>query len=376
VVLVLSVRSSEPAGAWSSAAGAVFILAFATTGALVASRHPTNPIGWVLSLSALSFAVGGACVEISDNHGGGQGQLPSGLETAAAWVGAWVWMVGVGLAATYLLLLFPDGRLPSRRWRPVGWLAGGSLGVTVLSLALTPGRIQDTSVSNPLGVPAEGLLRTLTAVGFAGLFVSVLASCASLVARYRSAGWEQRQQLKWVAYSLPLVLLWLAASLLVESSQTGETAVEVANTLTAVGLTVVPVTIGVAMLRHRLYDIDVVINRTLVYASLTGLLAVVYLGSVLVLQVVLNPLTQTSDLAVAASTLAAAAAFRPARSRIQAAVDRRFFRRRYDAARTVATFTGRLRDQVDPDAVGADLREAVLQTVSPAHVSLWLRGAR
>jgi hypothetical protein len=375
VVLLLALRSTEPGGAWSSVAGAVFILTFATTGALVASRHPANPVGWVLCLSALSFATGGACVEISDNHGGGQGQLPPGLETAAAWVGTWVWMIGVGLAATYLLLLFPDGRLPSPRWRPVAWLAGGSLAVTVVSLALTPGRIEDTSVSNPIGVPAEVLLRALTMVGLAGILVSVLASCASLVARYRSTGWEQRQQLKWVAYCLPLVLLWLGASLLVESTQSGETAVEIANTLTSVGLTVVPVAIAVAMLRHRLYDIDVVINRTLVYASLTGLLAVVYLASVLVLQVVLSPLTQTSDLAVAASTLAAAAAFRPARSRIQAAVNRRFFRRRYDAARTVASFTTRLRDQVDVDAVGSDLRTVVADTVSPAHVSLWLRGA-
>ncbi len=362
------------AGLASSISGGVFILAFATTGALVATRHPGNPVGWLLCLAALAFTVGGLAVAVSDNAVRAR-EYDGPLVAAAAWAGTWVWMAGIGPAATFLLLLFPDGRLPSRRWRPVAWLAGSALGLTVVGLALAPGRIEGTPVVNPLGVPGAGaVLGVAAGVGLALLFVSILLSCASLVARFRAAPADQRQQLKWVAYALPVVLMWLAASIVLESTQTSEAAVDLANTLVSVGLTVVPVTIGVAMLRYRLYDIDVVINRTLVYGSLTALLAGVYLGSVLLLQLVLAPLTETSDLAVAASTLAAAALVRPARSRIQGVVDRRFFRGRYDATRTLESFTGRLRQEVDLDSVSADLRGVVRDTVHPAHVSLWLRG--
>ena len=211
--------------------------------------------------------------------------------------------------------------------------------------------------------------------GLALLFFCILASCASLVSRYRQAELQQRQQLKWLAWSLPVVLAWLGSSIWVESRLTGDTAADVANTLSSVGLTIVPVTIAVAILRHRLYDIDVVINRTLVYGTLSATLLAVYLGSVLMLQLVLSPLTDRSDLAVAASTLAVAALVRPARRRIQGAVDRRFFRRRYDAARTLESFGGRLRQEVDLESVCADLRDVVRDTVQPAHVSLWLRGS-
>jgi len=253
VVAWLVSFGAEGPGRWSSAAGALFVLAFATTGALVASRRPDNPVGWLLCTSGLAFAVGGVCEEISGYAA--REQRPDLVAApVAAWVGTYVWMLGVGPAATLLLLLFPDGRLPSPRWRPVAWLAGGSLAITVIGLALAPGPIADTPYLNPLGVPGgETVLAAAVAGGLALLGVSILASCASLVARFRTAPREQRQQLKWIAYSLPLVLLWLAASTLVDSTQSGETAIEVANTLTATGLTVLPVAIGIAMLRHRLY---------------------------------------------------------------------------------------------------------------------------
>ena len=372
VIVVLLLQSSGGSGAWGAATGAVFIAVFASTGALVASRIPGNPIGWLLCLNALAFAVGGVCVAVSDSafREGWDGAVV----TAAAWVGTFVWMVGVGPAATFVLLLFPNGRLPSRRWGPVAWLAGGSLLAIVLALALAPGRIEDTRVTNPFGVDAAAdVLPIVETAGLAVLFVSILASCASLVARYRASGRGQRQQLKWLAWSLPVVLAWLGASIWVESTQTGDRALDIANALASIGLTIVPVAIAIAILRHRLYDIDVVINRTLVYGALTVTLGGVYLGLVLVLQLVLNPVTSQSDLAVAASTLAVAALFGPVRGRIQAVVDRRFFRQRYDAARTVESFSGRLRHEVDLESVSADLRGVVSETVQPTHVSLWLR---
>lgn len=371
-VLLLIVWGAAGSGPWGSAAGAVFILVFATTGALVASRIPGNPVGWLLLLSALAFTIGGTCIQISE-LGVRDGADGSAI-TAAAWVGMFVWMLGVGPAATFVLLLFPDGRLPSRRWRPVAWLSGAALTATVVGLALTPGRIEDTDVTNPLGVaPGTAAMEGLASAGLALLFVSVLASCASLVVRYRTAAREQRQQLKWIAWSIPLVLLWLAASIWLEAATSGDAWVDVANALTAIGLTIVPVAIAVAILRHRLYDIDLVIKRTLVYGVLTGTLLMIYLAMVLLLQLAMPPVTSESDLAVAASTLAVAALFRPLRSRIQSVVDRRFFRHRYDAARTLETFAVHLREEIDVDALGTDLRVAVRDAMQPVHISLWLR---
>ena len=363
MLAILVLFGPLPAWSWSGVAGGLFILAFATTGALVASRRPDNPIGWLMCLSALAFVVGGVCEEISE-YAAREDRWDLVAAQAAAWVGTYVWLLGVVPAATFLLLLFPDGRLPSPRWRPVAWLAGGSLGVTSLAIALSPGRIEDTPVTNPVGIPgAAAVFDALVAAGLVLVFVSILASCASLIARFRSARREQRQQLKWIAYSVPLVLLFLAASIAVSPE------------LSTVGITVVPVAIGIAMLRHRLYDIDVVIKRTLVYGPLTATLAASYLGLVLLLQLLLSPLAGESDLAVAASTLAVAALFRPLRTRIRAGVDRRFYRQRYDAARTLEAFSGRLRDELDLEALGDDLRQVVRETVQPAHVSLWLREA-
>ncbi len=372
---LLALFGPLPAWSWSGVAGGLFILAFATTGALVASRRPDNPIGWLMCLSALAFVVGGVCEEISE-YAAREDRWDLVAAQAAAWVGTYVWLLGVFPAATFLLLLFPDGRLPTPRWRPVAWLAGGSLGVTSVSLALAPGQIEDTPVTNPVGIPgAADVFDVLVAAGLTLVLVSILASCASLVARFRSASPEQRQQLKWIAYSVPLLLLFLAGSIWVTEAYSGETAIEIANTLSTVGITVVPVAIGIAMLRHRLYDIDVVIKRTLVYGPLTATLAASYLGLVLLFQLLLSPLAGESDLAVAASTLAVAALFRPLRARMKAGVDRRFYRQRYDAARTLEAFSGRLRDELDLEALGDDLRRVVHDTVQPAHVTLWLREA-
>ena len=200
-----------------------------------------------------------------------------------------------------------------------------------------------------------------------------------MLVRFRRSRGEERLQLKWFVLTIVLVLTFVAAAGIaaeVAPAASGANPVEeVCFYLALLGVAALPVASAAAILKYRLYDIDLVINRALVYGALTASLAGAYLGSVLLLQLALSPLTDESDLAVAGSTLAVAALFRPARGRIQALVDRRFYRRRYDAARTLESFGGRLRDEVDLDALGADLRAAVAETVQPAHISLWLRSS-
>jgi hypothetical protein len=234
------------------------------------------------------------------------------------------------------------------------------------------GRIEDfPQVMNPIGVSSP-LLDLLQGLAVLGLLIGVFGSSASLIARFRRSRGEQRQQMKWLALAGAVAAATLPIAVVL-SDVIGVTAANGAIMLSVLGL---PVATGVAILRYRLYDIDVVINRTLVYGALTATLAAAYLGSVLLLQLLLRPLTADSNLAIAGSTLAVAALFRPARARIQAAVDRRFYRRKYDAARTLERFGTRLREQVALDNLSGELRTVVVETMQPAHVSLWLRMPR
>ena len=359
---MLSVTLGE--GIASFIAYSAFLLSTATVGALVASLRPRNAIGWLMLGAGLSYVVGGVSVEAAENGGRG------GWATLGAWLGTWIWIAGIGPLATFGLLLFPDGRLPSPRWRPVAWLAGVGLALLIVGFALAPGPIEDLAIDNPLGLAAVPWLPDLLAtVGAVALIGGLLGAIASLRARFRSAGAEARQQLKWLLYAATLVVVGVAASLIIETA-VGPSGSELSNAIVTLSLAAVPLAMGIAILRHRLYDVDVVINRTLVYGALTATLAAGYLASVLLTQLVIGA---ESGLAVAISTLAVAALFRPARSRIQEAVDRRFYRRRYDAARTLAAFGARLRDEVELDLVAADLRAVASETVQPAHVSLWLR---
>jgi hypothetical protein len=330
-------------------ASLVFALSFSTVGALVASRRADNPIGWIMCAAGLAYAVGAVSVSyVESTLAGGEDDA---LRSVANWIGEWVWMVGIGPAVTFLPLLFPSGRLPSPRWRPVAWAAAGGLALMVLGLAIS-------------WDPAAGL-------GSLVLILSALAAIASLVFRFRRARRKERLQLKWLTYAAGLVAVSVVALLLAEA--TVGTTDEVSNTLVSGAVACLPVSMGIAILRHGVFDIDVVINRTLVYGALTATLVGAYVGSVLLLQLALNPLTEQSDLAIAGSTLAVAALVRPLRGRIQALVDRRFYRRRYDAARTLESFGLRLREEVDLDALGGELRAVVGDTMQPAHVSLWLR---
>jgi hypothetical protein len=353
--LVASGATAED-GEGSAIAYTVFVVAFATVGALVTSRQPRNPIGWILLGAGFAFTMGG----LSEGAG----------TTLLTWIGTWIFIAGMGPAITFGLLLFPDGGLPSPRWRPVARLAAAAVALFVVGIALEPGRFEGTRIENAFGLDAvPGLPGAMATAGAIALALAIAGSIASLFARFRRARSIERQQLKWLTYAAAILAVALLAASVVGAVVEGERGVDLTNLIVTLGLATVPVAMGIAILRHRLYDIDVVINRTLVYGALTATLAAAYLGSVLLIGLAVGD----SDVAVAASTLAVAALFRPARARIQAAVDRRFYRRRYDAAHTLETFSTRLRDELDLEALGADLRGVVRDTVQPAHVSLWLR---
>jgi hypothetical protein len=335
----------------------------AVVGGLVASRRPANPVGWFFLGSAGCFALS----EVAEQYA--TYGLPGAL--AMAWLLSWVWLPGVTLLLVFLPLYFPDGELVSPRWRWLVWVAllfsVGGAGYS----AFSPGEIQDEGIVNPLGIealrPVSDLLGPFAFVTYFGL---LFASAASLVVRFRRSGSVERQQIKWLAFAALAIPVWFLINAPIEAAS--PTLFIVMDSLIVAAL--IPVAAGVAILRYRLYDIDVVINRTLVYGSLTAMLVAVYYGSVVVLQYIFRALSGgESQLAIVASTLAIAALFNPLRRRVQAFVDRRFYRRKYDAAKTLAAFNARLRDETDLQTLNSDLVGVIMETMQPAHVSLWLR---
>ena len=346
----------------------VVLLVFGLVGAVVASRMPRNPIGWLFLVLALLEGV----YELSAGYArhalfADPGGLAGG--TWAAWVQHWVSPLSP-LLLVAALLLFPEGRPPSPRWRWVLWLCGPILVLLVLEYALAPTPLDGfPTVANPVGIKDAQWLADLDSGPFVG--VLFLAAAAALVVRFRRSQGVERQQVKWFAFAAGLLVAFLivvGAALRIIGEDSGDDSI-VGGFLFAAVISGVPIATGIAILRHRLYDIDVVINRALVYGALTATLGATYLGLVLLIGLAVGQ----SDLAIAASTLAVAALFRPARARIQLIVDRRFYRRRYDAQQTLETFTARLRDELDVEAVGMDLAAVARDAVQPAHVSLWLR---
>jgi hypothetical protein len=345
---------------------------FALVGALVASRQPRNAIGWLLLAVAILFSLGTLVEALAVEM-----KQPAAL---VIWLDDWLGDVWIAIVGVWIPLLFPDGRLPSRRWRAVAWFGSVAFAVGVLARAFGAHEL-DTSAPghhpNPFALPgaAGDALGALIGPASIAYALAVLGAMAGLVVRLRRSRGVERLQLKWFAYvaSLMLVALLLAALSLAVHGPAGDAVGSVGwgafLLLVVFGL---PAAMGASILRHRLYDIDLVINRTLVYGALTGTLGVTYLALVLLISLTVGQ----SDVAIAVSTLTVAALFRPARSRIQGAVDRRFYRRRYDATQTLEAFGGRLRDELDLEALGADLRRVVQDTVQPAHVSLWLRSKR
>jgi MFS family permease len=337
--------------------GVVFIVGFATVGALLAWKRPGNPIGWLLSAIGLAYAVGDCGVLLA--------HFPRTL-TLAYWLGS-TFLLGIGLCV-FVVLLFPTGHLPSRRWRPVAWAAGAGLAGWVLGAAFAPTIISASpSMRNPVGVtgPAGDIFKIMGLGGELLIPATGLAAVLSLAFRYRRASTAERAQLKWLVYAGALVVAAALAGIPAASN--------LQNAMVSGAVALVPVAIGIAVLRYRLYDIDRIISRTLAYAIVTGLLVGIYAGPVLLTTQVFRVHT---PVAVAAATLAAAALFNPVRRRVQKAVDRRFNRARYDADQTVAAFAARLTDAVDLDAVRADLASVVTKALEPAHVSVWMSERR
>jgi len=361
-------------GTVGEALGFVPFLAFPVVGALIASRRPQNPIGWICLADGLFWSLLGL-TDYYSRYGMAQpGSIPFSVAITAS-LGQWLWLPPVGLLGIYMILLFPDGKLPSRRWRPLAWLSGTVIVFGGVGFAIDPGPLPGLGgVRNPFGVEGAPWGAIVGPVVFALLPLCILASVLSLVLRFRGSRGEERQQIKWIAFAASLVGL-LFLSVIVTSLIPSLGYLErVLQTVVALSYAGVPIAVGLAVLRYRLYDIDLLINRTLVYGLLTALLAAAYFGGVVSLQFVVRTLTgQESQLAVVASTLSIAALFVPLRRRVQGFVDRRFYRSKYDAAKTLDAFSVRLRDETQLDTLSKDLVGVVTRTVQPAHASLWLR---
>ena len=378
LVFTLQVLAGATIGLVSTRAGSgvlglwqVAVFSFAMVGLLILSRQPRNPLAWFLLAGIGTIAVVPGLLDAYVLQGSvvAPGSLP-GVRVAAA-LDQGGWALSVGGIGIFLVLLFPDGRLPSSRWRWLVRAGVASIALCLVSGALTPGPMTEgagAGLVNPLGLTRlPVLVNLLSAVAFSLLGLCIVAAATAMVRRFRRSQGTERLQLKWFALAaviagcvLPVgMALWDLGPLVYFPM--------------AAALMAMPLTISLAILRHRLYDIDVVIKRTVVYFSLTLSLALVYLVVVLTLRWLSGTVTGDSDLAVATSTLVVAALFRPLRRRIQTGVDQRFYRRAYDATLTLESFTERLRQEVSLDAVARDLRQVVEDAMSPTQLSLWLR---
>jgi hypothetical protein len=347
---------------------------FAGVGALLVVRRPRNAVGWLclalgltgtFQLSALAYATHALVTA--------PGTLPGG--TLAAWWAGWTATPVYLILTMFLPLLFPTGRPPSPRWRPLLWASFACFAAFCAFVALTPGPLAGTpQFENPFGVALLDEAAAVLARGI--LFVSQIAlsvAClASVIVRYRHAASTERQQLKWFTWAFVFMFVVLLLGTFLQVIFLIALPQLWFEVVWPMSVAMIPIAIGIAVLRYRLYDIDVLINRTLVYGLTTGGIAATFFGGIVVLQTLLRPFTTGSEIAVAASTLLTVALLQPLRSRIQQAVDHRFYRSRYDAARTIDGFAEELRDEVDLEAVRAHLLGAVGQTMSPAHASLWL----
>jgi hypothetical protein len=355
--------------------------AFAVVGALLLAKRPANAIGWIMACIGLMVPVFNAGSAYAGYVVATRGR-PNALAVFGAWCANWYWFVMLALALIFLPMLFPNGRLISRRWLPFAVIGGiGPLGVAILGAladTLTTGEASGYRIDNPIGI--EGLSGPTNSTAFVALevffAVGVVGAAASVVVRLRRSRGVERRQLEWFAYT---TVVFIGSSILL--SITSDVAGigwlgSVSFALSMFGLVCLPIAVGVAVLRYRLYDIDVIINRTLVYGPLTATLALVYFGGVATTESVFRALTgqnQQPQLAIVVSTLAIAALFSPLRRRIRAFIDRRFYRNSYDARKTLEAFSARLRDETNLDALNAELVSVIEETMQPEHVALWLR---
>jgi hypothetical protein len=372
IVLLIFVKGA-PSISLSDIFNALVLLAFATVGSLIASRRPQNPIGWIFCISTLLWALGDALLQFTVPDSPPAGALLGVF-------GDWARSMGWFMVITFLLLLFPNGHLPSPRWRFLAWLIAGLLTAYSITLLLSPFPFANidpslANVRNPLGVlVANDLFDRLANFCTLPLFATSIACIVAVVLRFRRARGVERQQLKWFTYGMTLSLLMLIVIVILVFFSNGNGA---AGTLFYLAVVGIPISAGIAILRYRLYDIDILINRTLVYGLLTAILAALYFGLVLGLQFlfdrIMGPATANSPLILVGSTLAIAALFQPLRRNIQDIIDHRFYRRKYDAKRIVANFSATLREEVDLVQLSEQLLAVAQETMQPTHVSLWLR---
>jgi hypothetical protein len=366
--IILAISFTMPApNTWGFRAFAsIFAVTFTWVGAALAWRRPRNAVSWILLEVGAASATQALLAEYAlFGIVGRSAPLPGAV--LSGWVVSWVWLDELALVAVILLLIFPDGHFVSPRWRVFAWLGGASAMVGAMALAFNSGPIMNNAAfaDNPFALftdPDTNLFfRSMVGVGAAGV-----GAAASLFVRYRRSSGVERQQLKWLAFEAVV----LAVAVLVGAFDQND---KWASVFLIGAVALAPVMVGIAVLRYRLYDIDVLINRALVYGATTAAIAVTFFGGIVVLQAALRPLIGGSEVAVAASTLVCFALFQPIRRRVRSTVDRRFYRARYDAVRTLDAFASRLAGEVDLDAVGSELAEAVTEAVRPTHVSLWLR---
>ena len=363
LLIVLSLSTPLPRG-WMSwrdqTVSLAGIIGAPILGGLIASRRPRNPYGWLW----LGFGLGLALQSQAMSYEAYALVVEPGSLAAPRTISHVLELGGQAALtlAPLLMLLFPTGRLPSRRWRPLAWTST-TAGALLLFLVLL--------FDNPDQVGGAISIAAVAVVSV--IFASIFLSALSIVVRYRRASGAERQQLKWFALAAVLIGVVTAGHLLFLDLLLPEALLTLLDAATITGLYVA---VGIAILRYRLYDIDIIINRTLVYGSLTVTLVLVYFGSVVGLQYILRALTgQESQLAIVASTLVIAALFNPLRQRIQNFIDHSFYRRKYDAAKTLEAFSAKLRDETDLDNVSAEMVSVVQETMQPEHVSLWLRKA-
>jgi hypothetical protein len=352
------------------------MVSFSVVGALIASHRPENPIGWLFLAAALFYGI-----EIAGEEYAiyalftNPGSLPLGAELA--WLTEWIWAPGFGIILVFLPLLFPDGHPPSRRWRGVGWLGGLSIGLicVLTSILLWPERgpalLQLEGFGGEVEKWRSAVSEWVFKLGGLMLLLAGLGAVISQFVRFHRARGGERQQIKWFASAAALTLAWI----IVAEQHSGEI-VALSGLLVIASI---PVATGIAILRYRLYDIDRIINRTLVYGLLTVILVAVYFGGVTATQALFRTITARQELpqlVVVASTLVIAALFNPLRRRIQGFIDRRFYRKKYDARKTLDAFSSKLREETDLEALRGDLVGVVRETMQPTHVTLWLRSER
>jgi hypothetical protein len=376
-LLFLALNRSHPGAPTYELAfqGTVIVAAWSAVGVLIASRRPAHPMGWLFSALGLSSGVQLFCGEYAIYAlVVERGALLGGQ--VSVWITCWLW-VQTNVLVAFMALLFPDGKLPSPRWRAIVWLNGVMAVAGSFTAAFLPGPSPFIeAIDNPFGLEGLKDVKNLVDGVLEALSYGVLgvAGLVALYVRFRRGLGAERQQIKWLAYAGTVLLTGTILLYAGPESLSGSWFRQVGFALQAIGLVGLPVAIGIAIFKYRLYEIDLLINRTFVYGTLTATLVALYFGGTVLLQRIFVLLTsQQSTLAIVSSTLAIAALFNPLRRRIQGFVDRRFYRRKYDAAKTLEAFSAKLRDETDLDALSGDLKAVLRETMQPAHVSLWLR---